>query len=48
MKKQNKGAGKGPETRKGADFKKYRENYDQIFGKVAKPEKTAKAPAGKR
>jgi len=48
MKSQNKGAGKGPEIRKGANFKKYRENYDQIFVKVAKPEKPAKAPAAKR
>ena len=33
MNNQNKGAGKGPETRKGANFKKYWDNYDSIFSK---------------
>ena len=47
MNNQNKGAGKGPETRKGANFKKYWDNYDSIFSKSPSVDESETRPLKK-
>ncbi len=42
MNKMSKEAGKGSAPRKGADQKKYEENYEKIFGKKKPKEKEPK------